>query len=101
MPARGVSQGLTWEQVREGQPLAAEEPFGRVLAQLHQDVSLLFALRVIRPDIRVHTLAADEGVNAWEYNGRPSWAMIEVDKGGTATARHGGPRRLADELDAA
>ncbi|MFE0190716.1 protein-L-isoaspartate O-methyltransferase [Streptomyces sp. NPDC058989] len=101
MPARGVSQGLAWEQVREGQPLAAEGPFGRDLAQLHEDASLLFALRVIRPDIRVRTVATDEVVSAWVHDGRTSWALIEGNEDGTATARSGGPRHLADELDAA
>ncbi|AZS76214.1 protein-L-isoaspartate O-methyltransferase [Streptomyces lydicus] len=53
MPSCGTDQGLSWEQVRDAQLRADECPFGRDLSVLHQDASLLFALRVIAPDLRI------------------------------------------------
>ncbi|MGW7641843.1 protein-L-isoaspartate O-methyltransferase [Streptomyces decoyicus] len=100
MPARGTDQGLTWEQVRHAHQGTEEGPFTRDLRVLHQDASLLFALRVIAPDIRVRTSLADGAVTAWLHDGRTSWAIVTSDEGG-ALAQVGGARHLAAELEAA
>ncbi|MFF9785753.1 protein-L-isoaspartate O-methyltransferase [Streptomyces nigrescens] len=103
MPARGTSQGMEWDQVRGGRPPVAEEPFARDVQQLHRDAGLLFALRVIAPDIRVRTAVDNGAVTVWLHDGHTSWATIEATpKGqGPALARQYGPRRLATELDVA
>ncbi|KPC64266.1 protein-L-isoaspartate O-methyltransferase [Streptomyces chattanoogensis] len=102
MPARGTNQGLEWDQIRGSRPPAAEEPFARDVQQLHQNASLLFALRVIAPDIRVRTATDNSAVTIWLHDGHTSWATIASDMGeGTGVSRQGGPRRLAAELDAA
>lgn len=102
MPARGVDQGMEWDQVQGGRSPAAEEPFARDLKQLRKDTSLLFALRVIAPDIRIRTAVDNGAVTVWLHDGRTSWATIESDvDGNPAVSRQGGPRRLTVELDAA
>ncbi|MCZ1011879.1 methyltransferase domain-containing protein [Streptomyces lydicus] len=102
MPVRGTDQGLEWDQVRGSRPPAVEEPFTWELQKLHQDSSLLFALRVIAPDIRVRTRADEGTVTTWLHDGCTSWALIvSGEDGGSAVARQGGPRRLAAELEAA
>ncbi|MFI0220471.1 protein-L-isoaspartate O-methyltransferase [Streptomyces lydicus] len=102
MPARGTDQGLEWDQVRGGRLPATEGLFTRDLQKLHQEASLLFALRVIARDIRVRTTTDEGMVTVWLHDGRTSWAVIESGQdSGPAVARQGGPRRLAAELDAA
>ncbi|MFI1203451.1 protein-L-isoaspartate O-methyltransferase [Streptomyces sp. NPDC020883] len=101
MPARGIGQGVAWEHAHDAQPLAEEGPFARDLGLLHRDANLLFALRVIAPDIRVRTAAVDGAINAWLHDGRTSWAMVKPGDGGSAVAQQGGPRRLAAELESA
>ncbi|MEU6331527.1 protein-L-isoaspartate O-methyltransferase [Streptomyces sp. NPDC047049] len=102
MPARGTSQGSEWDEARGGRAPAVEAPFAPDVQQLHQDASLLFALRVIAPDIRVRTALDNGAINVWLHDGHTSWASIEAPEiGGPAVARQGGPRRLAAELDVA
>ncbi|AWN24832.1 protein-L-isoaspartate O-methyltransferase [Streptomyces sp. NEAU-S7GS2] len=101
MPARGTDQGLTWEQVRQAQLRPEEGPFARDLGVLHQDASVLFALRVIAPDIRIRTAAADGTVTVLLHDGRTSWAWVTSSDGGSTVAQQGGPRRLAAELESA
>ncbi|MFJ8676745.1 methyltransferase domain-containing protein [Streptomyces sp. NPDC093589] len=102
MPARGTDQGLEWEQIRYSQPSAAEEPFARDAQQLHENASLLFALRVIAPDIRVRTAADGSVARVWLHDGEASWATIESSRHeGSALSRQSGPRRLVAELEAA
>ncbi|MHB6904361.1 methyltransferase domain-containing protein [Streptomyces sp. DB-54] len=100
MPSRGTAATLSWEQVRDGHPVAAEAPFGRDLALLHEDANVLFGLRVICPDLQVRTAATEDGRVAWVHDGRSSWARIEQNGQGPAVAQQGGQRCLADELTA-
>ncbi|MFI9583561.1 hypothetical protein ACIHCQ_17325 [Streptomyces sp. NPDC052236] len=64
------------------------------------DSSLLFALRVLLPDIRITTRLDDGGPVARLHDGRSSWATIATTdtEDGPAAAAQGGPRRLADEI---
>ncbi|MFI2188671.1 methyltransferase domain-containing protein [Streptomyces sioyaensis] len=100
MPARGTDQGKIWEQVRGDEAPDAEGAFGRTLEPLHRDANVLFALRVILPDIRIRT-EADQGVTAWVHDGNSSWATIIAPQTGQAVAYQGGPRRLVTELEEA
>ncbi|WP_411126559.1 methyltransferase domain-containing protein [Streptomyces sp. x-19] len=98
MPSRGRAVTLSWEQVCEGHPVAAEAPCALDLVLLHENANVLFGLRVIRPDLQVRTAATEHGRVAWVHDGRFSWARIEQNGQGAAVAQQGGPRRLADEL---
>ncbi|MFG2833200.1 methyltransferase domain-containing protein [Streptomyces sp. NPDC048434] len=100
MPARGIDQGKTWEQVRGNEAPDAEDSFGRNLKQLHHDANVLFALRVILPDVRIRT-EAGQGVTAWIHDGNSSWATIVAPEADQVVAYQGGPRRLAAELEEA
>lgn len=75
MPARGIDQGKTWEQARGNEAPDTEGSFGRNLTPLHHDANVLFALRVILPDVRIRT-EAGHGVTAWVHDGNSSWATI-------------------------
>jgi protein-L-isoaspartate O-methyltransferase len=101
MPSRGVGQGLPWDQVRGDAAPETEGPFARDPAPLQTDGSLLFALRVVLPDVRITTEAGPDGVTAWLHDGISSWATIIATHDGPAVAYQGGPRRLADETDRA
>ncbi|MGW7197674.1 methyltransferase domain-containing protein [Streptomyces chryseus] len=100
MPSRGTDTDKPWDRVRGHGPVEAEGPVTRDLVPLHRDWNLLFALRVILPDVRIATEVAD-GVTAWLHDGRSSWATLVAPQGGPAVAYQGGPRRLADEIDQA
>ncbi|MFJ9030786.1 protein-L-isoaspartate O-methyltransferase [Streptomyces sp. NPDC102274] len=71
MPSRGIGQGLTWHEVRGDGPPETEGRFPRSLLPLRADSGLLFALRVMLPDVRI-TTEAGEGVTAWLHDGRSS-----------------------------
>ncbi|MET9928913.1 MULTISPECIES: methyltransferase domain-containing protein [unclassified Streptomyces] len=67
-----------------------------VQALSHPDV--LFALRVLLPDVRIDIRAAgtDAQATAWLSDGHSSWAVLQ--QAGTALNAHrGGERNLADE----
>jgi protein-L-isoaspartate(D-aspartate) O-methyltransferase len=114
MPARGTDQGAPFHHVRDRQPADSERPFPRLLGPLTgpERGHLLFALRVLLPDIHVHvtTEAGHAGPVVWLHDGHASWATLtphtgtDADPGADAaaevgaTARQGGPRRLADEV---
>jgi len=100
MPARGTDQGKTWEQVRGAGAPDVEGSFSRELRLLHHDANVLFALRVILPDIRIRT-EAGQGVTAWAHDGDASWVTIVAPEAGQVVAYQGGPRRLAAELEEA
>ncbi|WP_232788805.1 methyltransferase domain-containing protein [Streptomyces odonnellii] len=100
MPAAGVSAGRRLKEVRGDGPPDSERPLGRDLRPLRQNSSLLFALRVALPDVRITTREKDEGVIAWLHDGKASWATLSSTVSDDM-AYQGGPRRLADEVDAA
>ncbi|MBY8845549.1 methyltransferase domain-containing protein [Streptomyces sp. SP2-10] len=88
-------------QVRARSEPHGERAFLRDLAPLQDDVHLRFALRVAAPSLRI-TLARDaDGLNAWIHDTERSWTVLSAIGGGRTVATHGGPRSLADELEAA
>ncbi|WP_432155001.1 methyltransferase domain-containing protein [Streptomyces tricolor] len=90
-----------YTQVRARSEPATERPWHRDLAPLRDDVHLQFALRVALPHIRI-TLAEDaDGLNAWIHDAQQSWAALSAIGGARTIVTQGGPRRLADELEAA
>ncbi|MEW1724176.1 methyltransferase domain-containing protein [Streptomyces sp. NPDC093109] len=101
MPSRGTGQGLPWDRIRGTATAGPEGPFRQHVRRLHDEVSLLFALRVVLPDVRITTRADSDGVSAWLHDGRASWATLDAREGGAAVAYQGGPRHLADETDRA
>ena len=77
-------------------PDVDERPNWRDLRPLLDNAHLLLVLRVAVPDARIVTRANGDGLTAWVHDSTASWARLTA-----ATIRQGGPRRLADELDAA
>lgn len=100
MPSRGTDPGKLWDQVRGDALPETEGPLTRDLAPLHADWNLLFALRVVLPDVRI-TTETNQGVTAWLHDGRSSWATLVAPEAGRAVAYQGGPRRLAEEIEQA
>ncbi|MCG3040038.1 methyltransferase domain-containing protein [Streptomyces sp. S1A] len=112
MPARGTDPGAPFHHVRDQHPLEAEGLFPRALGPLTgpEGGHLLFALRVLLPDIHVHVTAEAEqaGPVVWLHDGHASWATLTphagtdarpgAEAGAGVVARQGGPRRLADEV---
>ncbi|MGY9066912.1 methyltransferase domain-containing protein [Streptomyces sp. CAS3] len=97
MPARGTDQGLEWSQIPRGGQDESKSPFPCPVGEL-ADGSLLFALRVLAPDIRV-TVSPNDDATVRLHDGRASWAVITADHGGRpGAAVQGGPRLLADEV---
>ena len=102
MPARAdLERHRTYSEVRAGQDAAGRRVTERDLTPLLGDQHLRFALRVAAPDLRITTAVDEDGVNAWIHDGTASWAALSAVDGGRAVAHQGGPRRLADELEAA
>jgi protein-L-isoaspartate O-methyltransferase len=102
MPARGTAgPERTFTQVRGGEPVQDERVVARDLAPLRDSRHLLFALRVAVPDVRITTRTDQDGVNAWLHDGRSSWAALSAAGTGRTIAYQAGPRRLADEVEAA
>ncbi|GAA3721952.1 methyltransferase domain-containing protein [Streptomyces tremellae] len=102
MSARGTGGrdgAPDYAAVRGTGPADGERPVHRDLAPLHAEYSLRFALRVAVPGLRLATAVDEDGVNAWLHDGHGSWASLTAEPDGTTTARQGGPRRLADEVE--
>ncbi|WP_405622280.1 hypothetical protein [Streptomyces sp. NBC_01508] len=99
MPARGTSARLGWQEVRGHAPAGDEGSHTLGLAQL-ADPHLLFALRVILPDVEV-ILGDRDGAVAWVHDGRTSWATLTASGDGPGAAFQGGPRRLLKEIESA
>ncbi|MCI0386742.1 methyltransferase domain-containing protein [Streptomyces sp. CNQ085] len=103
MPARGTDPGAPFHRVRDRHPLEVEAPFPRALGPLAgpEGGHLLFALRVLLPEVHITTETGDRGgVTAWLHDGHSSWATVDSRNGpgSAAVAYQGGPRRLADEV---
>ncbi|MFJ1793065.1 methyltransferase domain-containing protein [Kitasatospora griseola] len=92
-PARGFAE------IRRSTPPGPERRVERNPAEL-QDWDLLFHLRVVLPEIQVETAVDEDGVSAWIHDGASSWATLSSTPEGVFV-HQGGPRRLADEVDAA
>ncbi|MFI1017566.1 methyltransferase domain-containing protein [Streptomyces sp. NPDC020965] len=104
MPARGSGDRTVltdFGQIRRQARATAERPWTRDPAPLRKDWHLLFALRVALPDVRIVTAVETDGLNAWLHDGVSSWATLSAGASGATLASQGGPRRLADELEAA
>ncbi|MFJ2560167.1 MULTISPECIES: methyltransferase domain-containing protein [unclassified Streptomyces] len=101
MPSRyAAGQGRAFHEIRDAVPPEAESPFPRDPRAL-ADGNLLFVLRVLLPDVRITTEtggADGTGTTARLHDGRSSWAILAGTAAGTAVARQGGPRRLADDV---
>lgn len=98
MPARGVEQGLELHRVRERHPCGPKDAvFGRAAAGL-ADASLLFALRVLLPDVRVSTDRGAAAATAWLHDAHSSWACLTDHPDGRTTVERGGPRHLHEEI---
>lgn len=92
MPARDTTPARTWQQVRDAHPDARRRPIEADLRTIHDNAHLLMALRVALPDVRITTAAGE----AWAHDGVSSWAHL-----GIRATEQGGPRSLADEIEAA
>ncbi|MEW1700746.1 methyltransferase domain-containing protein [Streptomyces sp. NPDC091278] len=100
MPSRATSPVPGYQEVR-GEGLDEDERlFTRDVAALDNG-HLLFALRVLLPEVLVTTRRDDDGPNAWLHDGAKSWAALCAQGDGRTVAYQGGPRRLADELEEA
>ncbi|MFC0597629.1 hypothetical protein [Streptomyces palmae] len=91
--AAHLSENLPTEQELAG----TEGGFDHDLAAL-QDGSLLFAVRVVLPDVHITTTQAGDGITVRLHDGVSSRAVIHQPAAGPAVARQAGPRRLADEV---
>ncbi|MER0243775.1 methyltransferase domain-containing protein [Streptomyces sp. HSW2009] len=102
MPAKGTVAGRPWEDVRgAGEPEEETVVERTDLLRLHKDANLLFALRVVLPEVQIRTEAAEGRIVAWVHDGRDSWTTLVANDGHPTLAYQGGPRRLATELQAA
>jgi protein-L-isoaspartate O-methyltransferase len=100
-PASAPARARDYAAVRGTGPAATEHELRRDLTPLHDDLHLQFTLRVALPDVHITTAVDEDGVNAWLHDGRTSWASFTAEGDGTTTARQGGPRRLAGEVEGA
>ncbi|MFD9099008.1 methyltransferase domain-containing protein [Streptomyces collinus] len=98
---RALSAEPGFTQVRARSEPHGERPFLRDLAPLQDDVHLRFALRVAAPYLRMSLARDADGLNAWIHDTDRSWAVLSAIGGGRTVATQGGPRSLADELEAA
>ncbi|MFB7665999.1 methyltransferase domain-containing protein [Kitasatospora sp. NPDC056138] len=102
MPTRtGAAPARTYRQIRGRSDPRHRRPVDRDLGPLRTDWDLRFALRVALPELDVTTAVDSDGTSAWLHDGRDSWAALSARTGGGAVAHQGGPRRLADALEAA
>lgn len=92
MPSRGVDQGVEWGQIPRDGGVETEGSFPFPVGELG-DGNLLFALRVLSPDVRITVRRSGDGATAQLHDGRASWAVLT-----DGVAVQGGPRRLADEV---
>ncbi|MEE1927421.1 methyltransferase domain-containing protein [Streptomyces sp. TRM 70351] len=98
MSARGAAPALGWRQVRGDAPPRRERRLTRDLRPLRDSADLLFAVRVVLPDVQVLTRTEGDQVTVWLHDGVSSWATLV---GSHAVVYGGGPRDLAAELDQA
>ncbi len=96
MPDRQERVARPFERVR-GSDSGAATKFTRSLRDLHH-ADVLFALRVLVPDVRVSFSTGDsEPSAAWLTDGRESWATID-EAGPRPAAHRGGKRDLIGEI---
>ncbi len=98
MPGRGAVPARSWHEVRGSGPAPARRPAARDPGPLHDDVHLLFGLRVLLPDVRITTGSGPGGMTAWLHDGAASWAVLTAPPEGRPTVCGSGPRALADEV---
>ncbi|WP_225828767.1 methyltransferase domain-containing protein [Streptomyces naphthomycinicus] len=98
---RALAPEPGFTQVRARSEPDGERPFLRDLAPLQDDVHLRFALRVALPRMRIALARDADGLNAWIHDTERSWTVLSAIGGGRTIATQGGPRHLADELEAA
>ncbi len=98
MPTRGTDQGRTWHQVR-GDGTPTEHPLDHDPRPLHEDRNLLFALRVVLPDVQLASRSDERATTVWAHDGRSSWATLTAPDHGPAKVYRGGPRRLDEEIE--
>ncbi|MCX5206078.1 methyltransferase domain-containing protein [Streptomyces sp. NBC_00237] len=104
MPARTrlpAADTKDFSQVRGDKASGGERPFLHPLETLEGDWGLRFHLRVAMPEMRITTAQDQDGWNAWIHDGLHSWAVLAAQGDGKTITTQGGPRRLADLLDAA
>ncbi|MEU2086748.1 methyltransferase domain-containing protein [Streptomyces albus] len=102
MPGRtALTSPRTFEQTRGARTPERQYAMKRDVRPLHEDAHLRFALRVALPEIHLHTVAAEDGLEVQLHDGDGSWAVIEVPDGETAVAREAGGRALADAVERA
>lgn len=99
MPTRDTPARLGWQEVRGHDPADVHGPHPLDPAQL-ADPHLLFALRVILPEVEI-ILGDRDGPVAWAHDGHTSWATLTAPGTGPGTAYQGGPRRLLNEIETA
>ncbi|GGZ98212.1 hypothetical protein GCM10010371_67450 [Streptomyces subrutilus] len=99
MPSRGTDQGRQHHTIRD--TAAAREATAERDPRPLADPTLLFALRVSHPDIRI-TTDTDTGqqFTVELHDGVGSWATTTTSSTGTTTAHEGGPRHLLTEVEA-
>lgn len=102
MPDRAdLVRSRSYSDIGAGQEPTSERAIERELAPLRDNQHLRFALRVAAPDLTFTTGVDADGVNAWLHDSSGSWASLSAIGGGRGMAYQGGPRCLADELEAA
>ncbi|MFE3827479.1 protein-L-isoaspartate O-methyltransferase [Streptomyces sp. NPDC059092] len=101
MPSRyAAGQGRAFHEIRDAVPQETGSPFPKDPRGL-ADGNLLFALRVLLPEVRITTETGEAdrtGPTARLHDGGSSWATLAGTAAGTAIARQGGPQRLADDV---
>ncbi|MFI5534221.1 protein-L-isoaspartate O-methyltransferase [Kitasatospora sp. NPDC051853] len=90
----------TYSDIRGHADPAAERSVHRDLTPLRTDWGLRFHLRVVLSEVEVATAVDGDGTSAWIHDGRTSWASLSTTESGVF-AYQGGPRCLADEVEAA
>ncbi|WP_235437749.1 methyltransferase domain-containing protein [Kitasatospora griseola] len=114
--ATGWMQGLARFMPTRTQHAHRRRTFGEVRGSVETDRSgstdrdptqladlwgLGFALRVALPDLSVHTGHDADGTSAWITDGHTSWAVLSARTAGGAWTAEGGPRHLAEAVEAA
>ncbi|RPK60603.1 Protein-L-isoaspartate O-methyltransferase [Streptomyces sp. ADI96-02] len=95
MPARGSVANASFQQVRRDEP-GTPAALPRPLVDLAR-ADVLFALRVLVPDVRIDLRTGPGAPRAWLSDGRASWAVLTQD-GVSAHGLRGGERDVTEEV---